>query len=106
MVRFAGVAGFDHDGGMAAQPRPAEVLMHGAGGQQRRYRGLAGIGGPVGKDQQVTALAHLVLRLGAEMIQRGTEASLLSICRKYDVQLSRPEIWMLQIFQFRQLIVQ
>ena len=75
VVHLARAAGLDDEAGARAQARAHQVVVHGGGGEQRRdrrcrsRRHLA-----VGEDDDVGALAHRVLGVGAELRERGLHA--------------------------------
>ena len=70
MMRIPRDPGLDDDVGVAAQALFDQVMMDGAGGEQRMHRQLAAFEIPVAQHHDQRAAAHRLFRLPADRIQR------------------------------------
>ena len=73
MVRIAGGAGLDDQVGVTAQPDPAQVVVDGAGGQQRMHHRPPRQRVAVGDQQHHHAFAHGLLGLPADALDPGLQ---------------------------------
>ena len=73
MVGVARGAGFHDQVGIAAQALAHQVQVHRAGGEQGMHGGMAVARAAVAEDQQLHALAHRRLGLGADARQRAAQ---------------------------------
>ena len=74
VVRIARDPGFHDDVGVTAQPGTHEVMMHGAGGEQRMHRQLVFIEIAIAQHQQQLAVAHRLFGLRANQVKRLRQA--------------------------------
>ena len=74
LMHLMGLAGLDHEADGGAQALADQVMMHGAGGEQRRDRNPVGAGRPVGQDDDVLARAHRRLGVLAKLVEGGAHA--------------------------------
>jgi hypothetical protein len=74
MVHFAGFAGFDHEAGFGPQAFTDQMMVDGGGRQQRRNGDAVAADAAVGKNQDVVAVEHRFVRIGAQAVQRRLHA--------------------------------
>ena len=70
VVHLARLRRLDHEPDRGAQPLTDQVVVHGGAAEQRRHRHAVGAGLAVGQDDDVDAVAHRLLGLRGERIDR------------------------------------
>ncbi len=70
VMHLARLRGFHDEADRGAQPLADQVVMHGRAAEQRRHRHAVGAGLAVGQDDDVDAVAHRLLGLRAERVDR------------------------------------
>ncbi|CAM5477744.1 hypothetical protein SCALM49S_08777 [Streptomyces californicus] len=81
MVDLADVAGLDQQAHLGALLGADEVVVDGRGEQQRRDRGVLGVGVPVGEDDQPGAVVDGGVGLGADLLDAGGEGLAAAVTR-------------------------
>ncbi len=76
MVDLAGIGGLDHQPGLGPQLLADEIVVDGAGQQQRRDRRLVGRRPPVGQDEDGRPVLDLGCGLAAQLVEGRAEPRL------------------------------
>ena len=92
MVHLARLARLDHEPDRGAQALADQVMMHGRAAEQRRNRNAIGAGAAVRQDDDVDAVAHRLLGLRAERVERRLHAGRAVLGRARGVERQRLEL--------------